>query len=348
MNLLEQCRAITLSDHKTKERSLELGERFLSSGFMENIQGIRQYRFAFEDRKIYLYIWNFQSPQELLSYICPYKDEVTFRCHFKSGQATPSHVQDFIELAFVVKGELRQKILDKEIVFQEGDLCLIDRNCAHQDYLQDNSSLILFLCLRNDFLPEIMDENVSTEKIITFLQSAMMEQKDLQQYVHFRPIGNVHEEMQNCFSLLTTELLEDKVGSHFIVKGLLMRIFRLLSTKYEFQLSRQQKQDMNWAIFADICHYIENNYRTVTIQELSEVFHFQEDYFNRLIKKRTGKTYCELLQDVRLFRAEQLLAQTDLTVSEIAEEVGYRNKGYFYKLFAEKFHMTPAEYRRQL
>ena len=105
---------------------------------------------------------------------------------------------------------------------------------------------------------------------------------------------------------------------------------------------------MNWAIFADVCHYIENNYRTVTIQELSEVFHFQEDYFNRLIKKRTGKTYCELLQDVRLFRAEQLLTQTSLTVSEIAEEVGYRNKGYFYKLFAEKFHMTPAEYRRQL
>ena len=348
MNLLEQCRAITLSDHKTKEESLELGERFLSSGFMEHTQGVRQYHFAFDDRKLYLYIWNFQHPQELLAYICPYKDEVTFRCHFESGQVTPSHVQDFIELAFVVKGELRQKILDKEIVFQEGDLCLIDRNCAHQDYLQDNSSLILFLCLRNDFLPEIMDENVSTQKIITFLQSAMMEQKDLQQYVHFKPIGNVHEEMQNCFSLLTTELHEGKVGSHFIIKGLLMRIFRLLSTKYEFQLSRQQKKDMNWAVFADICHYIENNYKTVTIQELSRLFHFQEDYFNRLIKKRTGKTYCELLQNVRLFRAEQLLVQTDLTVSEIAEEVGYRNKGYFYKLFAEKFHMTPAEYRRQL
>lgn len=348
MNLSEQCHAITLSDRKPKKESLHLGEQFLASGFMENIHGVRQYHFAFDDRKIYLYIWNFQPNQELLASICPYKDEVTFCCHFESGQATPTHIQDFIELAYVVKGELHQKILDKEIVFKEGDLCLIDRNCAHQDYLIDNSSLILFLCLRNDFLPEIMDENVSTQKIITFLQSAMMEQKELQQYVHFKPIGNVNEEMQSCFSLLAAELNEDKAGSNFIIKGLLMRIFRLLSTEYEFQLSKRQKQDMNWAIFSDICHYIENNYRTVTIQELSNVFHFQEDYFNRLIKKRTGKTYCELLQDVRLFRAEQLLVQTPMTISEIAEEVGYRNKGYFYKLFAEKFHMTPAEYRRQL
>ena len=133
--------------------------------------------------------------------MCPYNDNFAFSCNFTHGQKTQPHVQDFVELAYVVKGELHQKILDKDIVFKEGELCLIDRNCTHQDYLLDNSSLILFLCLRNDVLPEIMDENVTTQKIIAFLQAALMEQKDLQQYVHFRPIGNIREEMDNCFSL---------------------------------------------------------------------------------------------------------------------------------------------------
>lgn len=348
MNLLKQCQSLTLSDRKSKERSLELGNEYLNTGFIDALQITKHYPFAFEDRKVYLYIWNFHSPSELLATICPYHEKFSFICHFVHGQKTLLHVQDYLELAYVVKGELHQRIIDKDIIFKEGELCLIDRNCAHQDYLLDNSSVVLFLCLRNDVLPEIMDENVTTHKIITFLQTALMEQKELQQYVHFRPIGNVGEEMEHCLSLLAKELHQDKAGAPFIIKGLLMRIFRLLSTKYEFQLSRQQKRDMNWAVFEDVCHYIEKNYKTVTIQELSKVFHFQEDYFNRLIKKRLGKTYCQFLQEVRLFKAEQLLVQSDMTVSEIAEEIGYRNKGYFYKLFAEKFGMTPAEYRRRL
>ena len=202
--------------------------------------------------------------------------------------------------------------------------------------------------MKNDVLPEIMDENVTTRKIITFLQTALMEQKALQQYIHFRPMENAKEEMEQCFYTLAKELHEEKAGASHIVKGLLVRIFRLLSTQYDFQLSRQQKKDLNWAIFEDVCHYIEQNYKTVTIQELSEIFHFQEDYFNRLIKKHLGRTYCDVLQEIRLFNAEQLLMQSDKTIAQIAEEVGYRNKGYFYKLFTEKYGMTPAEYRKQL
>lgn len=348
MNFLEQCQTLTLSDCKLKEDALELGQKFLESGFMDDSQSTKQYQFAFYDKKVYLYIWNFHAPSELLATICPYDDNFAFSCHFIHGQKTQPHVQDFLELAYVVKGELRQKILDKDITFKEGELCLIDRNCSHQDYLLDNSSLVVFLCLRNDVLPEIMNENVTTRKIISFLQAALMEQKSLQQYVHFRPIGNFRDEMDSYFSLMAKELRDDKTGSHYIVKGLLMRIFRLLSTEYEFHLSKQQKKDMNWAIFEDVCHYIEQNYKTVTIQELSKVFHFQEDYFNRLIKKRLGRTYCDVLQEIRLFKAEQFLSQTTLTIAEIAEEVGYKNKGYFYKLFSEKYGMTPAEYRKRL
>lgn len=348
MNLLKQCQTLTLSDRKSKEEALELGRKFLDGGSIDNSQSPKQYQFAVSSRKVYLYIWNFHAPSELLTTLCPYDDNFAFSCNFVHGQKTQSHVQDFVELAYVVKGELRQNILDKDIVFKEGELCLIDRNCVHQDYLLNNSSLVLFLCLRNDVLPEIMNENVTTRRIISFLQAALMEQKALQQYVHFRPLGNVREEMDGYFSLIAKELSEDKTGSHYIVKGLLMRIFRLLSTEYEFHLSRQQKKDMNWAVFEDVCHYIEQNYKTVTIQELSRVFHFQEDYFNRLIKKHLGKTYCDVLQEVRLFKAEQFLCQTTMTIAEIAEEVGYKNKGYFYKLFSQKYGMTPAEYRKQL
>ena len=348
MNLLEQCQVITSSDPKGKEQALALGASFLESGFEENSSEVRKYHFPLKDRKVYLYIWNFQNSSQLHASMCPYREEFSFTCQFTPGQTTHLHVQDFVELAYVAKGELKQRILDKDIIFKEGDLCLIDKNCAHRDYLVDDHSVIIFLCMRNDVLPEIMEENITTHKITTFLQLALLKQKEVQQYVHFRPMENAKEEMDYCFSLIARELYEDHTGASFIVKGLLMRIFRLLSTHYEFHLSKQQKKDMNLAVFTEVCHYIEEHYKTVTIQELSKAFHFQEDYFNRLIKKKLGKTYCELLQEIRLFKAEQFLTHSNMTISEISERVGYRNKGYFYKLFTEKYGMTPAEYRKQL
>ena len=46
-------------------------------------------------------------------------------------------------------------------------------------------------------------------------------------------------------------------------------------------------------------------------------FHYQEDYFNRLIKRKTGLTYSAYLQQIRLERAEHLLVSTDKSIEEL-------------------------------
>ena len=76
-------------------------------------------------------------------------------------------------------------------------------------------------------------------------------------------------------------------------------------------------------------------------------FHFYEDYFNRLLKVQTGMTYIEYLQMLRLERAEMLLTETNNTIEQIAEEAGYHNKGYFYRIFIERNNCTPAQYRKK-
>ena len=83
-------------------------------------------------------------------------------------------------------------------------------------------------------------------------------------------------------------------------------------------------------------------------RSLSEHFHFHEDYFNRMIKSKTGMTYTQYVQNLRLKEAEKLLLHTDLTIDEVAAKVGYQNKGYFYKIFVQKNYLTPAKYRNEI
>ena len=66
---------------------------------------------------------------------------------------------------------------------------------------------------------------------------------------------------------------------------------------------------------------------------------------SKFIKRHTGHTFKELLQTKRLNQAAFLLATTELTVSDIIAAVGYDNSSYFYRVFLERYDMTPREYR---
>ena len=57
-------------------------------------------------------------------------------------------------------------------------------------------------------------------------------------------------------------------------------------------------------------------------------------------------TYSAYVQKIRLEKAEHLLTTSPKSVEEIADIVGYHNKGYFYKIFQKRYGMTPSQYRK--
>lgn len=345
MKLSELCRQITVNEDLLLPPGHKLGTRLVCPEYSKSIQEVKTYPLPPSDR-IFALCWNIDQNCVLHSTMYPSPKDFCFQLHFHDGEKTQLHTHDYIELTYVVEGEFRQKILGKDITFTKGDLCLIDKNCLHQDYLFSEPAIILFLGIANDMFAEIMDENITTQKIISFLQSALLKQKNLQQYLHFKPGIETASELEECLYLLIKELYEGDIGTSYIRKGLLLRIFRIISTKYDFSLSKEQRITMNWIVFEEISEYIQTHYKDITIQELVNVFHFQEDYFNRLIKSKTGLTYSAYLQQIRLEHAEHLLLSSEKSIDEIAENVGYHNKGYFYKIFQEKYGMTPSRYRK--
>ena len=230
----------------------------------------------------------------------------------------------------------------------KGELCLIDRNCLHQELLDGTSATILFLGITPDIFDDITKNSTGAEGMDGFLNTALLKQKNIQQYLHFRPRTESDPLMEETFLSLLAELSRNDAASPLICRGLLTRLFGLLSTNYEFSLSKKVKKEMNWLLLEEISAFIGEHLQDISIRMLAERFHFQDDYFNRLLKNYTGMTYTEFLQSLRLERAETLLRETSFSVEEIAREIGYHNKGYFYKIFAERYRLTPAQFRRKM
>jgi YesN/AraC family two-component response regulator len=90
---------------------------------------------------------------------------------------------------------------------------------------------------------------------------------------------------------------------------------------------------------------VRRNYQFITLKDLAKDFHFHENYLSRMIKQQCQVSFRELLCQIRLKEAERLLIDTELSVTVIAERVGYHKTNFFFKLFKEHYKMTPIEFR---
>lgn len=92
--------------------------------------------------------------------------------------------------------------------------------------------------------------------------------------------------------------------------------------------------------------YIQENYASkITLAEMSDLLNMSGVSFNRFIKKRTGKTFVDYLNAVRIGYASQMLAEKDLAISEIAYTCGFNNIAHFNRIFKKNKGNTPSKYR---
>jgi len=87
--------------------------------------------------------------------------------------------------------------------------------------------------------------------------------------------------------------------------------------------------------------------RRCTIRDLALEFHLSPSYLQRLFKYQTGVCMGEWLNEQRLQRAAHLLANSYMSVKEIAHTIGYGHASSFIRAFERRFSQAPARYRKQ-
>ncbi|MCC8046606.1 MAG: helix-turn-helix transcriptional regulator [Clostridiales bacterium] len=90
---------------------------------------------------------------------------------------------------------------------------------------------------------------------------------------------------------------------------------------------------------------MQENYSSVTLKELSDFFNYSERQIQRIIKKSTGISFSENIQKLKMRKAARLLSNPNVSVTAIAEELGYSDQGSFRHIFRKYYGMTPIEYR---
>jgi two-component system response regulator YesN len=93
--------------------------------------------------------------------------------------------------------------------------------------------------------------------------------------------------------------------------------------------------------------YILDNYpEELRLETVAREIHLSPTYFSALFKKMTGCSFAKYLTRVRIAKAKELLENTDISVTDIALQVGFNDPAYFAAIFRREFGLTPLAYRK--
>jgi AraC-like DNA-binding protein len=130
----------------------------------------------------------------------------------------------------------------------------------------------------------------------------------------------------------------------------------IISILYDLANSRNQRLLSTFTVDHDtfedydkmklVYDYVQKNFADkITLDEVSSVASMSSISFNRFIKKRTGKTFVNYINDIRIGYAARWLVEKDLSISEIAFKSGFNNIANFNRSFKAIKKCTPSQYR---
>lgn len=120
-----------------------------------------------------------------------------------------------------------------------------------------------------------------------------------------------------------------------------------LKRSYEsLLLNEDQQRSHHDEEIIKVQEWLDQNYQAdVVISALAERFKLSVRSLNRRFKLATNASPLQYLQNMRIEHAKELLKQSNLAVSEVADMVGYQDASYFTSLFKKVTAVTPIEYR---
>lgn len=256
----------------------------------------------------------------------------------------PKHRHNYIEVIYMCKGSTTHIVDGNKVVLEEGDLLFLNQNAVQEILPAGEGDIAINFIILPQFFDTTFemiggDENLLRE----FLVGSLCEDSRASSYLYFHvadilPIQNLVENM--VWSLLNNS--HNKRSSNQITMGLL--ILHLLNHMDKMETGQKAFEQ---EFVVNVLNYIETNYRAGSLSELASSMGYDLYWMSREIKKRTGKTYKELLQTKRMNQAAYMLANTKVPISEIIQMVGYDNSSYFFRKFKERYGISPRKFREE-
>lgn len=247
-----------------------------------------------------------------------------------------THFHQEVELVYVMEGELRLYVMEREYHLKRGDICVINSNEEHRIETQGE------ITTAHLFITYSLIRSVYNGVSSFFFCNSTSE--DDERYEKLRELLNqLLKRKMFCEKEAEEEQHEYEYLSVFYkVLGYLTSNF-IKKARTDAGMSMQQKSQMRTL---QINEYIMNNYnQPISLKSLADTLYLSEGYLSRYFKKIYNMSFSAYLRQVRLSHAMSELLYTDKAILQIALDNGFSSISFFNKVFKEEYGKSPSHIR---
>ncbi|MFV0557181.1 MAG: AraC family transcriptional regulator [Enterococcus sp.] len=256
----------------------------------------------------------------------------------------PEHTHDFLEINYVYSGTSVQYINGERKELKQGEILLLDRGSSHALETHQENDILINLIFPDDRMDLDWLLNLGSQDNILFnFLSDQVIQQAKKEYLIFHCGENQH--VQAILMQILNKYFTDATFSNEFISLYLPILFTELIGNCQYDFYQETSTHVNQQIIIDTLNLIKSNYAEITLEQVAKHLGYNKNYLSNLIKKSTGKTFTELVKQERMKQAKFLLIKTKLSISEIIETIGLKNRSHFYKQFKESFGTLPSEFR---
>lgn len=279
---------------------------------------------------------------ELLKEIIPItkNDCFTFFSRTKETFNFPLHFHEEFELNFIINARNAQRIIGDHIgEVKDLELVLVGPNLPH-GWFNNRCKATSIKEITIQFHRDLFDDKFLQRNQMSFIRSMFSKS--------FRGILFSRETAHNIMPRLLE--ITDKHGFDSVLE--------LLSILHDLSISRNMKTlagssfrpgntiTQNSRRVEKVMEHLNHNFdKEITLAEVSKIASMTDVSFSRFFKKRTGKTFVDSLNEIRLGHASRMLIETSNGIAEVAYKCGFNNISNFNRIFKKKKNCTPKEFR---
>lgn len=254
-----------------------------------------------------------------------------------------NHFHNEYEVYFLVRGERRFFFNNRSYLAHPGNLILVNENVIHMtqspsDKVNDDGYERIIFYISKDKMQEF-DKLFPQLELLSFFR---------EHYGIFR----LNEEQQNKFLslyyFLKSEVDTSEPCTNTIINlKILLYLANFIRDNKSHPISVSSNNTPKYKMVYSIAHYISAHYaENLSLENVAAQFSLSKYYLCRSFKEVTGFGMNEYIHIQRIQRATQLLAETDLCITDIAGQLGYDSLTHFEKLFKNYMKISPLKYRK--
>lgn len=254
------------------------------------------------------------------------------------------HTHTFFEALYVLNGTCTHTLLNHTMQLHTGDFCLLSPAVSHSLCANEDSIVLLLQIDRGtiEALNSSVLHNLRADSITEFFHCSLY-QKDYASYLLFHTEDD--EELRTHLLDMFQEEFHSEEYAEYMLSNMLSIFFIKLIRKYKKIVEVPSFISPSYAEASYIYQYVQSHYVTASLNDLAKQLNYSVPYCSKYVKQYTGRSFSDLLRQIRFRIAAEYLLNTDLTVEKISERIGYANPENFMRMFKKTYGLSPTQYR---